>query len=801
MANEKDDATKVAQLVVGRDEEDLKRFGKSGTIYLGKHLVGVGEDAHVTTPLLLDVLRPHMLVVTGKRGCMTKDSMVFTDKGFKPIAEFDEKNDLIYSYDVNNKRFDWKKSELVRYNIDSDEEMIDIFLRNGQRLTITSEHPLLIFDGKNTVWKKAIDITSDDIIVTVENIPEVKNDTESSKIARLLGFLLSDGTLGIRKGRFRDGRGYLYNGTIHRLRIFNGDMDVLQQAANDLKSEFGIDVRIDKKGREKCYVLSTKQSSIVKKFVSLGVPVGKKSHIIRVPSVVWTHSNEFKANFLRAAFSCDGYISKNGIEIDYYSNSRAFLADIQLLLLHFDIKSTIKRKITTCNGKKFTSYVLFITDRKSSNNFRQSIGFVSQVKNERLFNPKTPGPRALNYKKCLKYLGNDLVGVRIDNITRLCGVDKVYDLSVNSTHSFLANGIVSHNTGKSYSLGIFSEELMKLDDDFRRNLCAVMVDTQGIFWTMKNPNEKDASLLTEWGMKPQGFATNVFVPEQQKEVFEKAGVQFDGTFSVDASELSSEDWLAVFELDPNQPLGILLQRAVSKLRNSKQLYSVDEIIASVRSQSGFDNEKMAVENRLEAAKTWGIFGSSKMPDMLVAGRLTILDVSLTPQNVRALMVAMISRKIYRERTIARRKEELAETEGSSIRKVPMCWIMIDEAHNFIPNEGKTAALEILLRIVKEGRQPGITLVLATQRPEKLHPDALAQTDLILSHRITSKADVDALRYIMQTYMTFDIGKYLNELPKLKGTAIILDDNSERIYTLRVRPRQSWHAGSSPVAVG
>jgi hypothetical protein len=130
----------------------------------------------------------------------------------------------------------------------------------------------------------------------------------------------------------------------------------------------------------------------------------------------------------------------------------------------------------------------------------------------------------------------------------------------------------------------------------------------------------------------------------------------------------------------------------------------------------------------------------------------------------------------------------------------MVWILIDEAHNFIPDEGKPASLDILLKLVREGRQPGITLVLATQRPEKLHPDALAQTDLIISHRLTAKGDVDALRAIMQTYMLYDIAKYINELPKLKGVCIVLDDNSERLYTGRIRPRQSWHAGASPVAI-
>src|SRR3989338_8784518 len=58
----------LEEIVVGRDDNDLKKYEKKGTILIGKHIVGTGEDAHMTTPLLLDVLRPHVMMITGKRG-------------------------------------------------------------------------------------------------------------------------------------------------------------------------------------------------------------------------------------------------------------------------------------------------------------------------------------------------------------------------------------------------------------------------------------------------------------------------------------------------------------------------------------------------------------------------------------------------------------------------------------------------------------------------------------------------------------------------------------------------------------
>lgn len=364
-------------------------------------------------------------------------------------------------------------------------------------------------------------------------------------------------------------------------------------------------------------------------------------------------------------------------------------------------------------------------------------------------------------------------------------------MDISRPHVILIAG--KRGSGKSFSMGVLAEEMMTLPEEERKSLCGIIIDTQGIFWTMKSPNEKELSTLGEWSMKPSGFPVGVYVPEGQAKTFEDLNVEFDEAFSISPSELSSEDWLDLFEIEYSSPAGILLQMALSKLTGS---YGLNEIISTVMDQRGFDNEKLGLRNMLEVARTWGIFGDSRMPKILEPGKMTVLDVSLTSQNVRRLLVTIVARKVFAERTAARRKEELGEIESSFSRKVPLCWLFIDEAHNFFPKK-MPKSLDILEKIVKEGRQPGISLVLATQRPEKIYGDALSQCDLIIAHRLTAKADIESLKTIMQTYMLYDIGKYISELPRLKGSAIILDDNSERVYNAMVRPRKSWHAGSSP----
>ena len=90
--------------------------------------------------------------------------------------------------------------------------------------------------------------------------------------------------------------------------------------------------------------------------------------------------------------------------------------------------------------------------------------------------------------------------------------------------------------------------------------------------------------------------------------------------------------------------------------------------------------------------------------------------------------------------------------------------------------------------------------MATQQPGQIHKDVMTQSDLVIAHRLTAKPDIESLNEIMQTYLTKTIKQQIDDLPNLKGSAIILDDNSERIYPIRVRPRFTWHGGEAPTAV-
>jgi len=358
-------------------------------------------------------------------------------------------------------------------------------------------------------------------------------------------------------------------------------------------------------------------------------------------------------------------------------------------------------------------------------------------------------------------------------------------------------------TGKSYSMGTIAEEIQS--SDVSQNLSTIIIDSMGIYWSMARPNNRATTMLESWDMKPKGFDAKTYIPEGKVEEFESQEMPYDDTFTLNPADFTSQEWAMAFNIEMNSKQGILLERVISKLNDNTDNYSIDDIIDAIRSFDFPKDTEEGLVNRFMTAQEWGVFGEeSSLEQFTQRGELSVVDVSAFGEiasgwSVRSLIVGLLAKRILRKRMTARRIEEIDEMQNIAENEMPITWMLIDEAHEFLPAEGKTPASDPLLRWVKIGREPGVSLVLATQQPAKLHPDALSQCDLVLSHRLTAKQDIDALGEIMQTYMRYDLKHYIDSLPDRTGTGLILDDNSERVYPVQMRPRKSWHAGGTPDA--
>ncbi|MBI2632689.1 ATP-binding protein [Candidatus Pacearchaeota archaeon] len=410
--------------------------------------------------------------------------------------------------------------------------------------------------------------------------------------------------------------------------------------------------------------------------------------------------------------------------------------------------------------------------------------------------------------KGLIYLGKGYV--KMGNYTSLS--NKIW-MDIARSHIILIAG--KRGSGKSYSIGVIAEELSNLPQETAKNIAPLIFDTMGIFWTMKYENEKDSGLLKTWDLKTMNLPVKIFVPFGKINEYKDKNIPFDETLAIEASELGAEDWLSLFNLEIISPVGVLLERVISSLKDIDNQFSILDVIKKIESDpiTNSDTKDSAVA-LFTAAESWGIFAKekgTKITDLINAGTTTVLDISayssISIFNVRALIISLIIRKLFISRLDARKKEELESISHGkeylsfkSTRDQPLIWIFLDEAHEFLQREGKTPATDALVQILREGRQPGISLVLATQQPGQIHKDVMTQSDIVIAHKLTAKTDLDALNEIMQSYIPESIKKQMDSLPSLKGSAIILDDNSERIYPVKIRPRFTWHGGEAPTAV-
>ena len=357
-------------------------------------------------------------------------------------------------------------------------------------------------------------------------------------------------------------------------------------------------------------------------------------------------------------------------------------------------------------------------------------------------------------------------------------------------------------TGKSYTLGVLIEELATYGDAI-----TLLVDPQGIYWSMaqENENNREIDNLWQYDRSPQGFVVNLLVPGDPVERYgsqeiidelERRAIRVQ-SLRLNPSDLSPEMWCDLFNLDINELQGIMLFKAVRQCRQRLgNNFFIDDIAAEVLKLKGLDKTKEAVERKLDMAHDWQIFEEEQYREIweiLQPDAINVLDLSVISQGrygLRNLVVAVLANFIFRMRTIARRREALGLP--ADMKKV---WLALDEAHNFCPSGKGTLSKEILIRWAKEGRQPGLSLIVASQQAAAIDKEILTQCGIRVVHRITSRDDYQAIDALSQDYLAEGLAQEIKNLTG-PGQTLVIDDESEQVIAVQVRPRQSNHGGGS-----
>lgn len=388
----------------------------------------------------------------------------------------------------------------------------------------------------------------------------------------------------------------------------------------------------------------------------------------------------------------------------------------------------------------------------------------------------------------------------------------------------------SRGSGKSYGLGVIAEELANNNPYIGQ----IVVDPVGVFWSMKYPNQEKKELeeLSKWGQVPKGCNNlKVFVPEG---VIGKVSKEtYDETFSMYPSMLLAEDWCLTFGIDRFNPTGLLLEKTLAFVKNGYKvgdpndsekeienipakgnLYNLDDIVYCLQnayefksSSSGYKQDSIrALVSRFEAAKSWGIFSDHGTPlsKLSKEKQLTILDTSFLDDNITALVIGILARRILSARKLVTRQDAIKKFDSNSESpdelleiSIPPTWVYIDEAHTLIPSGNTiTPATNAIIEYVKQGRRPGCSMVLATQQPSAINSKVLSQVDIFISHKLVFNDDIHAVQKRMPAIIpeNYKDPNFIKTLPV--GVALTGDrgEETKRAFILKIKPRLSQHEG-------
>ena len=380
------------------------------------------------------------LMKSGNPYCVCEGTLLFTDKGYKPIEQITY-SDKVLGY-VN------KKAELVDVEHIFEphlKECVQIETEAGNILRCSTDHPILVSrEGRAryvTVGKKkqrrirefnfvdASTIKTGDHVAEIGEIPLF--GTKHVKLAYLIGLLIGDGTYG--KGKAP--------------RLFTGDPCTWKYLENNKLGEL-LESHVD----------HTRYNSEFRVYQFKGLQNVLREHGLfgqtkqnkRLPKDLYLWDKESCAQLLAGLIDTDGCVSYRAKDsrILFYQSNKELLEEVKRLLLKFGVHSYIGHfdcKVNTINKRKVhskESWALAISRKDSVINFYNNITLNIDYKQNDLY-------KIYCYKSGIKgrdtsYEYHNLIADKVKRVIPL-GLLPVYNLQVSGSHTYIANNIVTHN--------------------------------------------------------------------------------------------------------------------------------------------------------------------------------------------------------------------------------------------------------------------------------------------------------------------------------------------------------------------
>ncbi len=147
------------------------------------------------------------------------------------------------------------------------------------------------------------------------------------------------------------------------------------------------------------------------------------------------------------------------------------------------------------------------------------------------------------------------------------------------------------------------------------------------------------------------------------------------------------------------------------------------------------------------------------------------------------------------KTVKKKWEKAIKKPPERDTRVPV-FIVIDEAHNLAPVKTQSVMSqkiqEQIIRIAAEGRKYGLFLIIATQRPSKVHTSVLSQCDNLILQKMNSQIDKDLIKDIFGFVQSNGEKDRVNDFEK--GDAFIYGQLVKKPAYVHIAPRRTAESG-------
>ena len=428
-------------------------------------------------------------------------------------------------------------------------------------------------------------------------------------------------------------------------------------------------------------------------------------------------------------------------------------------------------------------------------------------------------------------------------------------MDVRGAHVLYVMG--KRRSGKSYTLGVLAEGLAS-DTWVRQgdgSQGVLVIDTMNVFLTMPfltaetlpaaSPEMRD---LLRWKIPSERIPLTLFRPRGTTLPTGVSSVEI----SLKPSDLGADEWCGLFEVDPfSDPLGHLITELHGKValdgylddQQEKNIaanvdFGIDDLLSALQNDQDLRryhrDTREALIRRLHAVRRLPVFSENGLDvtQLLRPGHISVLMLRDLDQQVRSALVALIVQRVMQLRGLAEQEERMRfvhasraerfateHPEKSAVERqraeecaikastgLPRSWIIIDEAHNYIPAVGVTSSRKPLKKYVDEGRNLGLSIVVATQNPAGLDPSLQRNADMLLVHSLSRHDDISAAEGMINTAPPTEVivdaksrfdgnrtfENIVRNLPV--GYALAATDRANRLFAVRMRPRVTMAGG-------